>query len=85
MAQLIRSNGAIENLIPKNKTKFTLEELQEAVNGYIEPIRLPQDKCCALVNEEGLLYHLPFNETASRLLGMKLVGNVLILKDEEWK
>ena len=59
-----------------------------AVGGHIEhvkPRRLEQPYCM-IVNEEGLLDRLPYNEVASYLYetdihGQPIVGDVVIMKD----
>ncbi len=56
----------------------TLEEAQAYVGGYVE-IALEWADAQALVNEDGLPLNLPLNKLASRVLGMLIVGNVLIL------
>lgn len=62
----------------------TLEEAQKFVEGYVEAISLGEDQL--LVNEEGKLYNLEFNQEATILLvacqgpGRFIVGNALLLK-----
>lgn len=51
----------------------TFEACQKAVNGYVEPVRLPNGNVL-LVNEEGLLLGMPFNPGASILARRELVG-----------
>jgi len=48
----------------------SLEELQEIVGGLIEltSVDFNGERCDMIVNEEGLLYNLPFNSTATRLM-----------------
>ena len=60
--------------------KPTLEELQSAVEGYIEYVRLPRGNGHQqmVVNEEGLIHGLPFNAEASRIAGVTIVGNAVI-------
>lgn len=83
MAKIIKSNGQEIEVKPKDGVSFTLEELQEAVEGYIEIIHLDQYNVM-VVNEEGKLYRLPKNEKASRLAhGEIIVGNVLVCTGEE--
>lgn len=58
MAKLIKDDGTEEIFIPYRKKSFDLKPLQEAVEGYIEPIYLDDLGCCdscgkvLLVNEE---------------------------------
>lgn len=64
MPTLYKSNGEI---LPINrKHPFTLAELQTLVGGYIELI--PIGSKYIVVNEEGRLMGLPFNENASKLV-----------------
>lgn len=60
----------------------TLEALQREVGGYIETLGITCDSCL-IVNEEGLISHLPFN---TRLFGQFLFGTILIvgLKGDEF-
>ena len=53
----------------------TLEALQREVGGYIETLGITCDSCL-IVNEEGLISHLPFN---TRLFGQFLFGTILIV------
>ena len=48
--------------------KLTLEQMQKLVGGYIEIHYLPTDKTNLVVNEDGKLYGLQPNETATELL-----------------
>ncbi len=91
MAKLIKSNGEILEVRPADGSdRFTLEETQRCVGGYIEVVRcrfhLPEgENPLLLVNEEGRLLHLPVNEDASGMAGIVLVGDVLQLTPQEWK
>lgn len=55
MANLIKMNGEITLIEPKNGTDFSLEELQDFVGGYIETIPLAGDRLM-IVNEEGAYF-----------------------------
>jgi hypothetical protein len=78
MALLIKTNGT-QN---PNYEAETLTQMQKAVGGFIEPIYI-NDKVI-LVNEEGLIMNLEYNETASEMCGQALVGDVLVLTQKEW-
>ena len=70
---------------PKQKSgKFTLEQLQALVNGYIKI--LPRICHCHIdvVNEEGLLRNMEHNKEASRLCYQRIVGPLIHIPIEEW-
>ena len=54
--------------------------------GLVEMVRSPTDPDIqVLVNEEGLLVGLPFNEEASKMCDTGIVGDAIILKgDARW-
>ena len=85
MAVLIKADGQQQKVEPKNSKRFELEELQGYVNGYIEAIFLDDDTAM-VVNEEGKLLGLPYNQLASiKFLQEKgyhepIVGDVLVCK-----
>jgi hypothetical protein len=57
-------DGSISLMLPSFPPKndgFSLEQLQKAVGGQIEFYPLLVNGCYVIVNEEGLLYDLPFN------------------------
>ena len=78
MAKLIKANGEEIEDYPSS----TLVQMQKAVDGYIEPVYTKEH--VALVNEEGLLRSLPYNDKASKIMNHGLVGDVLLLTWEEW-
>ncbi len=89
MATLIKACGEIKQVFPVDGSKkFTLEEVQRLVGGYIELVPLAYRKrgeCPFLiVNEEGNLMHLPPNEEASFMARIILVGDVVHLTPDEW-
>lgn len=69
--------------------ELALKTYQAAVEGWVEPVQVPNfephsvEVYIGLVNEEGLLKRLPFNNKASVICGQSIVGNLLIIK-EEW-
>jgi DNA-directed RNA polymerase subunit RPC12/RpoP len=67
------------NIIKPKANKFSLAELQNLVQGYIEIYPTNNKKHHVLVNEEGLLMRLPFNELSSKIYGIHAVGNVLLV------
>jgi len=78
MVRLLRANGMVEEISPKNGNKFELKELQDYVGGYIELVQVPEDGLIAIANEEGLLKRLPFNSAANIMFGLELVGDIII-------
>lgn len=92
MALIYRASGDVENVEPKNGTDFQLEELQAIVDGWIEIKFLRDDEGRVMVlNEEGKLRNLPYNERATTLYRVFvyehdfIVGDVLICDKSEIK
>ncbi len=90
MARLIRPDGTEEIVVPEKGKKFTLEELQKHVGGFIT--LMPRcGKRQILVDEEGMFPKmLPQNKVATRWMideGLPcyspIVGNALILDASE--
>jgi hypothetical protein len=65
-AKIYKADGSIIDVKPNNGTDFSLEELQEIVGGYIEIVGL-MDNEIMVINEEGELIDLPFNENATQM------------------
>lgn len=77
---LIKSDGTISEFKLKGK-KPSLEEMQQAVGGYIEMIPT-NDGCIMILNEDGKMKGLPLNSVATSMVtlfqGDFIVGDVLI-------
>lgn len=75
-------------VIPKNGTDFTLEEMQGYVGGYIEIVGL-NDGRLLVVNEEGKLDGLPINRGATAIWEANhgrtdiIVGDALVCDSNE--
>ena len=88
MARLYKTNGEVIEVSPKNNRDFTLEELQSFVEGDIEIINFTTEKIL-IVNEEGKINKLPFNELATELWKKYygrtdyIVGNALLCNSDE--
>lgn len=95
MAQHFLTDGIVKELLPANGVKFTLEELQGAVEGHIEAVYF-SDGRVMFVNEEGRLEGLPINDKATSTCAADpgaeqflwagdapIVGNALLLTIEE--
>ena len=81
MAWLIKPDGS-ETEVHAAKgpgKRFTLQELQAAVDGYIEGVYVTWEgkRRRAYVNEEGLINGLPVNRTATAILRPEYMGNVI--------
>lgn len=92
MAKLICADGTTRIVRPANGRKFTLQELQGYVGGYIE--LMPGMPFQLVLDEEGLLKEKPYNVIATMLVlaalsgkelryTPRLVGDVLLLDDSE--
>ncbi len=85
---VIKSDGSIKDAKPMDKKKFTLQEMQQAVNGMIKIIDIPFHDCYLITNEEGKLLKLPVNDMASRIyegsygLSNQILGDVLVCDKE---
>ena len=85
---IIMADGLLKKVDPANGTDFSLNELNEIVDGYIEVLHIG-DKLL-VCNEEGKLNNLPYNAKATRLInaaGIKdyIVGNVLFCDKDKIK
>jgi len=66
-----------------NSEEMTLEEMQNAVGGYIEYASYVEDENYdVVVNEESILLELPFNLLAYTITGYEFYGNVLFKRKE---
>ena len=98
MAQVFYTNGDIKTIEPKNGTDFTLEELNEHIDGYIEAIAirdpeelLKGEDLLMLIDEDGKLKNLPANLNASRFahntqsiqVNDYIVGNAILCRRSE--
>lgn len=76
----IDPNGDEHLLEPDKKNHYSLEFLQGQVGGFIEVIPCPfSRKHIGIVNEEGLILGLEYNEKASEMFDGALVGPVVII------
>jgi hypothetical protein len=79
MAHLIKASP---NKKEKIKLDGSLKQRQRLVDGYIEYVAL-KDGGCLIVNEEGRVVGLPFNQIASNLAGRIITGDVILLSKKE--
>lgn len=84
---LIRVNGQLEPVTPKNGSTWSLEELQGFVGGYIEIVNSRMTGRFLVIDEEGKLKGKPVNIAATMLYPNgdldPLVGDVLHCKSDE--
>lgn len=79
---LLRADGTQCHVWPK-KRKFSLDELQKLVGGYIERVEIGPG-LDMIVDEEGRLKGLPQNAEATLLAGRLIVGNAFVLARRLW-
>lgn len=77
MAKIIRVDGTMQELVDTE-----LETLQKAVGGYIERVAV-EDSTVMYVNEDGRAKGLQINFTASMLVGMDILGDVVVMEAKE--
>jgi len=72
MAKLYKTSGEVV----KDVDISSIKKMQELVGGYIE-IVIGNKYIVLIVNEDGLLNGLPYNENASLVYGNPLFGDVI--------
>lgn len=88
MATLYKTNGKVKRIFPNDENKFfDLKELHKLVNGYIEPIQLPDGRVL-MVNENGKNLFMPPNKRATHVcaesgIDLKIVGDAVLLDADE--
>lgn len=88
MATLIKVDGSQKDVFPENKENgFTLKELYGLLEcEMIEIATTFQDGKMLVVDEEGLLKPEPVvNPVASMLVGDYIVGNAIVVSQEEFQ
>ena len=86
MAKLFKvgiENPTPITLNPSNGKTFTLEELQEAVGGYVEFVPCAELGVVIVCDEEGWIKSKPVNEKASFVAMQMLAGDVLFCDQNE--
>ena len=87
---LIRSNGSVTNIVPRN-SNWELDELYKELNCEMVQIVYPRRKIDGFRNpimicdEEGLIANKDFNFHASILAGTQIVGDVIICENKNFK
>lgn len=81
MAKLIKTNGEEIEISPKNGTDFSLEELHDYVDGYIEIVNLRSENNIMIVNEEGAINGMLVNLKASMIYSKAFNVNQCIYGD----
>ena len=62
----------------------TLEDAQAFVEGWVEPVGLPNGDLL-LINEESVMRGLPVNEIASVIARQPILGNAMVIKKDALK
>ena len=86
MAQIIKINGEIVQIVPKSGSELSLEQLQDAVDGYIELVPIQNPKYAHKImfcNEDGIRLGKEINLNASNISGQRIVGNVILCEKGE--
>lgn len=90
MAHLYRTNGAVEDIAPRNGRTFELDELYEMLScELIEVVRL--GKQIMVIDEEGKFTSKPVNGSATRIARANyaircddcIVGDALVCEDNQ--
>lgn len=86
MAQLIKADGTVQEITPKSGKKFSLEELQKFVGGYIQVFNIGKGKII-IMDEEGKMKNRPVNQKATKILGLQgtcIVGDVVVCSSKQF-
>lgn len=81
MATILYPDGSQREVTPENGTNFILKELQSIVQGWIELIQC-RDGRLMVINENGRLEGLPYNEQATALINWPSENEIGELKAE---
>lgn len=89
MAQIIKVDGSVVSIEPKNGKDFSLEELQNIVGGYVEIHKLKNNELMVM-DEEGYFKRKHTNSKATwrfceDVTYAIIVGDVLICNDKQIK
>lgn len=90
MATIYKTDGTSVSIQPKNGKDFSLKEMQEIVDGYIEILDLNDGRIIVL-NEEGKCNGLPYNHMATLMYRKAyntldfIVGDVLVCDSKQVK
>ena len=69
MSKLIKATGEVEDFPPTSGRRYTLEELQGAVGGYIQIVPSENEGMVLVIDEEGKMKGKYRNAMASTLYG----------------
>lgn len=88
-AQVIKVDGTIVEVEPKNGTDFSLEEMYEHTGCSMVQFANAKDGRMMIVDEEGKMFGKEINQAATKLYqygehpGYELVGDILICSPEQ--
>lgn len=87
MAQIIKTDRTTVEVNPLDgQAKLTLEQMQQAVGGYVEQVKVLNPAFghrILFCDEDGLLKQKPINKLASGIAGRNIVGDVLLCDPSE--
>jgi hypothetical protein len=75
MARLFLTDGTTRDVTPANGHEFTLRELQDYVDGYIEVVRLPRDRYL-VCDEDGKNKDKPLNMNATLQAYVQITASI---------
>ncbi len=67
--------------MPKSRGKFSLEELQRAIGGYIT-FGGRREENLIIMDEEGLIRERPINREGSLIAGFDVYGPIALIPDK---
>ena len=94
MAKVIFTDGTVKEITPKNGTDFSLEEIKEYINGFLEVVWLRDEhNNIMIIDEEGKIKNLDSNITATDLAIQSkaiypcdfIAGNAIVCSMDQFK
>ena len=86
MARILKTDGTLHELKGEGpKGRLTLEQMQQAVGGYVRVVKLSGDKMQMVVDEDAGWKNVPVNRTATEMyrrnsgyMGAVIKGDVIL-------
>jgi len=82
--KILKPDGHQQVIKPKNKKKFTKTEVKSHISDTIEVIKIEEGAILMIIDAKGGGKGLPRNVIASKFLGSKIAGDVMLCNKGEF-